>query len=124
VDLSNAIAAATQSEDRIWVGPFDPIQYCLAQRAPTSRYYFILPWTAKADVRREIVDDIVTSSPRLIVIGDYDDDGPFGLQQLLPELRGVIAQRYHLSTLHGGASFFERNAVPADSPTPANAALR
>jgi hypothetical protein len=106
INISRTVAAMTRPDDRIWVGPYDPLPYCLAQRQPASRYYFILPWTAKPEVRRQIIDDIADASPKLIVI---EDRGVFGLGRLLPELRNTIAKNYHPSRSYEGREFYARN---------------
>jgi hypothetical protein len=113
LDVSNDIAAMTRPDDRVWAGPFNPLRYCLAQRQPASRYYFILPWTAKAEVRQEIVADIVKSPAKLIAIDHMDSDSHFGVRHLLPELRDVLAKNYHFTHTRRGTDFYVRNAVTA-----------
>lgn len=53
--------------ETVWVGPFDPFIYCMAQRRPASRYYFLLPWTAKPEVRREVLRDIEAKRPIIVI---------------------------------------------------------
>jgi len=107
-DISNAIARVSLPDDRIWVGPFNPLSYCLAERQPASRYYFILPWTAKTGVRRQIITDIVKTQPRLIVLNEGEAPG---IAQLLPELRGIVAKRYHVIRSYGSLVFYQRNSL-------------
>ena len=38
-----ALKRVSQPQDEVWAGPFAPFVYCLAQRRPASRYYFVLP---------------------------------------------------------------------------------
>ena len=104
--VSNAIVSATSPEDHIWVGPFDPLAYCLAQRRPASRYYFLTPWTAKAEVRREIMADIARTAPKLVILVP---SGPYGISQVLPELLGLVAKKYHATGTHDGLVFYQRN---------------
>ena len=104
--MPRTVAAMTRRDDRIWVGPFDPLPYCLAQRQPASRYYFIVPWTAKPEIRRRIVDDIADAAPELIVI---ENQGVFGLGRVLPELSDTIAKNYHLSRSYEGLEFYAGN---------------
>jgi hypothetical protein len=106
INISRTVATMTHPDDRIWVGPYDPLPYCLARRQPASRYYFVLPWTAKPEVRRQVVDDIAAASPKLIVI---EDRGVLGLRRLLPELRNTIAKSYHPSRSYEGLEFYARN---------------
>jgi hypothetical protein len=106
LQLSNAIARATRPEDRVWVGPFNPVAYCLAQRQPASRYYFILPWTAKTEVRQRIIADIAVTRPRLIVLNERDE---FDISKTLPEVVAIVSRRYHPIRTFGGAVFYERN---------------
>ena len=113
LDVSKDIAALTRPGDRVWTGPFSPLRYCLAQRQPASRYYFILPWTAKAEVRQEIVEDIVRSSPKLIAIDHIDSEDQFGVRRLLPGLRDIIAKNYHFARTRRGTDFYLRNAETA-----------
>lgn len=105
--ISSQIASETNRGDRVWVGPFRPLSYCLAQRLPASRYYFILPWTATDEVRRQVIADISRSPPNLIVI---DDTGGFQLAQILPEMSTLLAMRYHTTQIIGGAIFYRRNS--------------
>jgi hypothetical protein len=113
-DVSNDIAAMTAADDRVWTGPFNPLRYCLAQRRPASRYYFILPWTAKAQIRREIAADIAASA-KLIAIDHIEDDSNSSLLRLLPELGGVIAKDYHFIGTRRGTYFYARNAPQAST---------
>jgi hypothetical protein len=113
LDVSHDIAAMTSPGDHVWTGPFSPLRYCLAQRQPASRYYFILPWTAKAEVRRQIVNDIVESSPKLIAIDHIESDSEFGVRRLLPQLLEVIAENYHFNGTRRGTDFYVRNAETA-----------
>ena len=108
LQLSSAIARATRPEDRVWIGPFDPVAYCLAERQPASRYYFILPWTAKTEVRQRIIADIAGTQPKLIVLTEHDE---FDISQTLPELFAVVSQRYHPIRTYGDAVFYERNGL-------------
>jgi len=108
LQLSSAIARATRPEDRIWVGPFNPLAYCLAERQPASRYYFILPWTAKTEVRQRIIADIAGTQPRLIVLNERDE---FDISQTLPELFAIVSQRYHPIRTYGDTVFYERNGL-------------
>jgi hypothetical protein len=108
LQLSSAIARATRPEDRVWVGPFDPVAYCLAERQPASRYYFILPWTAKTEVRQRIIADIAGTQPRLVVLNERDE---FDIWQTLPGLFAIISQRYHPIRTYGDTVFYERNGL-------------
>ena len=108
LQLSSAIARATRPEDRVWVGPFNPLAYCLAERQPASRYYFILPWTAKTEVRQRIIADIAGTQPQLIVLNERDE---FDISQTLPELFAVVSQRYHPIRTYGDTVFYERNGL-------------
>ena len=107
-DLASAITQVTTPRDRIWVGPFHPLSYCLAGRQPASRYYFILPWTAKARVRRQIVADIGRTQPRLIILNERD---PPSVAQLMPQLLRIVATRYHVIRTYGSLVFYQRNSL-------------
>ena len=82
--------------------------YCLAQRQPASRYYFILPWTAKTEVRQRIIADIAETQPRRIVL---DERNEYGISQTLPELFAIVSRRYHPIRTYGDTVFYERNGL-------------
>jgi hypothetical protein len=113
VASTKAIAAMTRPSDRIWVGAFSPESYCLTQREPASRYYFILPWTAKDEVRRQIVADIETVPSKLVVV----QGGPYKAWRLLPELQGLLARDYRFAGSFGGAAFYLRKTDIASPST-------
>lgn len=98
---AEAIAAMTSPSDRVWVGPGKPLGYCLAQRRPSSRYYFIMPWTAKPEVTAQILHDVALPTTKLIVL--FEDPR---LQDMLPGLDAVLAQHYRPAGIHGGARFY------------------
>jgi hypothetical protein len=93
-----AVAAAlrriSRPQDEVWAGPFAPFVYCLSQRRPASRYYFVLPWTDKAEVRREISRDILAKSPVIVIDRSIR---AFDIDKLLPELGPILKQGYQPS---------------------------
>lgn len=107
---SDRVASATSDKDLIWIGPSNPMVYCLANRRPASRYYFILPWTAKATVRQQIVADITRRAPKLLVLDGYKRE--LSVSQVLPELLGVVSKHYHAIETYGSLTFYQRNSLP------------
>ncbi len=89
--LAVALTRVSQPRKEVWAGPFSPYVYCLSQRHPASRYYFVLPWTAKAEVRAEIARNI--SAKRPVVVIERSIPG-FGLDDLAPEVASILKQRY------------------------------
>jgi hypothetical protein len=91
--VASRIKHYTTERQTIWVGPFNPNAYCLSHRQSASRYYFVLPWIAKAGVRTQIVKDIAEKAPNVIV--DVSDN-EFSLGQLLPDLMPLLRKNYDL----------------------------
>ena len=92
--LIQAVRRHTQPDDLIWVGPYDPVIYGLTQRTPASRYYFILPWTAKPEVVSELLADLKTKQPVLMIVANHKS--PLPLNRLLPGIDEFLADRYLL----------------------------
>jgi MFS family permease len=101
------IVAHSAAGDAVWVAPFNPSLYCLADRRPASKYYFVLPWTRKADVLAQVGRDLVQNRPQLIA--DVSD-GLYSLQTIVPDAQGIIDRGYHLLAQEPGLKLYERNA--------------
>jgi hypothetical protein len=102
-EVASRIKRYTEDPQTIWVGPFSPNAYCLSNRQSASRYYFVLPWIAKAGVRAQIVKDITEKKPNLIV--DVSDKGS-SLSQLLPDLVPLLQEKYALVENSGNAKYY------------------
>lgn len=103
--LADRIRALTQNSDTVWIGPFDPLSYCLSGRTPASKYYFVLPWTAKPSVREVILSDIRTRAPKLVI---DESTSEFVLWDLVPGLQSHLSSQYRLVETSFGAHFYLR----------------
>ena len=120
-EVARRIKRYSTDQQTIWVGPFNPNAYCLSNRQSASRYYFVLPWIAKAGIRAQIVKDISEKKPNLIV--DVSDK-EFSLSQLLPGLMPLLQEKYALVEDSGDAKYYLLRAgtkaeTATDRPTAA-----
>jgi hypothetical protein len=106
--MAQLIDARTTAHETIWIAPYSPVYYCLTDRAPASRYYFLLPWTSRNDVRRTILSDLNRVKPKLI-IDILEDDEKLGA--IFPEIVPVLARDYHLDQTAFDSLIYVRNDV-------------
>ena len=104
--IADAVSGLTQPHERVWVVPFNPNVYCLSNRRPASRYYFVLPWTLKPDVRREIMHDLRARPPRVVVEGSW---GKSMLPRLFPEVLPWLQANYVEVAREGEETVLLRN---------------
>ncbi len=88
--IAVALRRVTRPQDEVWAGPFTPFIYCLAQRRPASRYYFVLPWTAKPEVRGEIVRDILAKRPVIVIDRSVF---AFDIEKLVPGIDRILKEQ-------------------------------
>ena len=91
------------------------------QRRPASRYYFLLPWTAKPEVRRELTQDILTKRPVIMIwrLQTLDIDA------YVPELGPILEAQYRLAPPDGDWPFrsieiyvpIQSSGAPGSAPT-------
>ncbi len=105
--IADTVTRLSQPDDRIWVAPFLPNVYCLAGRRPASRYYFILPWTLRPDVRRRLLDELRMHPPRVLVDAS---NAQFALDRMLPEIRPLLEAEYVLVERQRGVAIYLRTA--------------
>ncbi|GAB4298126.1 MAG: hypothetical protein Kow0090_13490 [Myxococcota bacterium] len=102
--LIKTIEESSLEGAKIWVGPHDPVVYCITRREPASRFFFILPWTAKEVVKKELVADFELKKPALII--DRTDWSPFlpaALNEILPQFDEVMDKNYFKIAIFDGA---------------------
>jgi hypothetical protein len=109
--LARIIASRTTAHETIWIGPYSPVFYCLTNRAPASRYYFLLPWTSRDDVRRTVLSDLNRAKPKLIIDIVEEDQR---LAAVFPEIVPVLARDYHLDQAAFDALIYVRNDVAGE----------
>jgi len=66
--IVDVIKKETTNDQRVLIYPFDPNAYCLSERLPASKHYFMMPWTINDDVVKDIIDDINSKKAKLIVV--------------------------------------------------------
>ncbi len=89
--VAATLARVTAPGERVWAGPFSPYLYCLSQRQPATRFYFILPWTNKPEVRAEMLRDIAAKRPVVVIDRSVRK---FDIDQLFPEIGPVLKSGY------------------------------
>lgn len=94
-EIANQVVALTSSYDTIWVGPYMPYIYCLSNRRPASRYYFVLPWTTKPLAQNQLIEDLHRNQPKLILDAS---NRQFSLNKLTPEISQIIKDDYTLAS--------------------------
>ena len=104
-NVAARVQALTNPRDAIWAGPFVPAAYCLADRPSASRFYFILPWLAKESVKRQLLEDLARTQPKIII----DIPGHHGgTEMLAPGFDAFIRQEYRLLETIGDAHIYQR----------------
>jgi hypothetical protein len=104
-EIASYLLHHTRAQDSIWVAPWRPNVYCLSARESATRFYFILPWTAQARVKAEIMLDLARNKPEFIV--DVSG-GPYSLTDMLPPLRELLAANYHAPVKTTAALYYRR----------------
>jgi hypothetical protein len=113
------IARRTAPEDKIYVWGFEPGIYWFANRAPASRYVINTPqrttWQQQRG-RKELLDDLHASRPRVIVVqrsdvmpwvtGDKLDSR--AVLATFPELKALLATRYRFTQTLRDFDLYER----------------
>lgn len=102
--VAAAVERSTAPGDRVWAGPYAPWVYCLSGRQPASRYYFIVPWTAKPEVRQALMADLRRSPPKIFV--DNASLGP--LPRVVPGAVSFLIENYRLAGSYGGSTIYMR----------------
>ncbi|WP_417069632.1 hypothetical protein [Niveibacterium terrae] len=95
-------------DEPIWVAPFAPNVYCLSSNPPASRYYFVLPWTAKPQVQQQIMEDLQAKPPRIVV----EVKRGFTLAQVMPRAMRWLERSYVLVEAQGGANIWKLRDLP------------
>jgi len=112
--ITERIGKYVAENETIWIGPFEPNAYCLSKRPSATKYYFILPWMVKPEVREELVKEITVNRPKLIV----DLSNPtYSLKELVPDLDRLIQEKYALVEHHDGAGYFILRDAPRRKST-------
>ncbi len=95
----------TNPEDRIFIWGFDPLVYFVSGRRCSSRFIYNFPllWKGEnAAFRKEFVDDLTKSPPKLILVAEgdplyfisgYNEDSKQLLERF-PEFRSVLNSNY------------------------------
>lgn len=97
-----------RSGESIWVAPFAPSVYCVADNPPASRYYFVLPWTAKPEVQQQIMDGLQASPPRIVV----EINKGYALEDVMPRAKRWLVRSYVLANSINGANIWKLRDSP------------
>jgi hypothetical protein len=101
------VAALTAPHDRVWMGPFEPYAYLVAQRNPSSSIWYVFPWLADSpNVMQQLTGDLQAAPPPVVV---FDADRQIPWYFSLPPPSEYAAPVY---------AFLERNYVPLDAQDP------
>lgn len=103
--IAMEVVRYTSADDTIWVGPFKPNVYCISQRKPASRFYFLLPWIMKPGVETAVLRDFSQNPPRMIV---DTSNKLFSLEKLAPRLASEIELNYRLVGQDAGVRYYLR----------------
>jgi hypothetical protein len=103
--IAEKVVRYTRADETIWVGPFKPNVYCISQRKPASRFYFLLPWIVKPGVESAVLWDFSQNPPRMIV---DTSNKLFNLQKLAPLLAKEIESNYRLVGQDAGGRYYLR----------------
>jgi hypothetical protein len=76
--MANFVKERTKVYDTILAYQGDPGLYCLAERRPASKFYFLAPWLASPEIINTVVRDIKMQKPKMIILRqDFENDHSF-----------------------------------------------